>query len=306
MTKGRGAGDAYAAWYARRCLDGGIADGNVAPESRVRRSGENNDPITVAQCGVLFDQVVVAVLDADAEVVVWSREAVSRRLVPTERVVTALDSYASTGEARLSAAVSNGQVGGDRDSGGSRVDQDAGLTVRGDGDIVDPAEQRSREEHAHRAKVPHDAGPTYFDVGLTVRADAVLSGLRRAIASRCGIGQAGYREPVETQTDMRSAEGDRGNGHSAGDVADERLSSRIVRVVAMIQRSSAIATAGEDMSAATRHSPDHVFIRMVSLLNERVSLVVIGSCSPARDGWGRTATGSARRSMLSAELRRGS
>jgi hypothetical protein len=87
-------------------LDRRVAYGNVASDSRVGGRRKHDDPIGVANRRILLDQIVVAVDDADAEIVVGGREAISRRLVPPERVIAADDSYAAACGSCVATAVS--------------------------------------------------------------------------------------------------------------------------------------------------------------------------------------------------------
>jgi hypothetical protein len=64
--------DARRALDADRGLDARIADGDVASDSRVGCRSGNQNPVRVADGRVLFNGVVVAVENADAEVVVGS------------------------------------------------------------------------------------------------------------------------------------------------------------------------------------------------------------------------------------------
>ena len=98
-----------------RLLDGRIAYGDITPDSGVGRRGKDHDAVRIAVRRVLLDEVVVPIEDADAEVIVGSCEAVSRRLVPPERVVATDDSYAAAGEAWDRAAVSDGHIGPETD-----------------------------------------------------------------------------------------------------------------------------------------------------------------------------------------------
>ena len=90
-------------------LNGRIADYDVAADARVRRRRKNDDPVRVAVGSVLLDEIIVRE-DPDAEIVVGNREAVTSRLVPPERVVASLDSYASAGDVRRGVAVPDGNV----------------------------------------------------------------------------------------------------------------------------------------------------------------------------------------------------
>src|SRR5262245_60149974 len=109
--------DAHAAGNASRKLNRWIPYGDIAANPRVGRRRKNHDPIRVAVGGVLLDDVAVAVEDADAEIIVWTRKAVSRRLVPPERVVAADDSYAAAGQACDSAPISDRHVRSKSDPG---------------------------------------------------------------------------------------------------------------------------------------------------------------------------------------------
>jgi hypothetical protein len=92
--------DACAARNARGKLNRRIADDDIAADSRVGRRRKNDDPVRVAVGGVFLDEIIVTREDPDAEIVVGNRVAVSSRLVPPERVVASLDSYAAAGDGR--------------------------------------------------------------------------------------------------------------------------------------------------------------------------------------------------------------
>ena len=92
--------DASCAGNAHGELNRRIANRHVAPDSGVGRAGAYNDPIRIPNRCVFLDEVVVTREDADAEVVVRSREAVSARLVPPERVIASEDSYPAALQAR--------------------------------------------------------------------------------------------------------------------------------------------------------------------------------------------------------------
>ena len=109
--------DANAAGNAGRKLNRWIPYNDVAADPRVGRRRKNHNPVRVAVGRVLLDDVAVAVEDADAEIIVWSCEAVSRRLVPPERVVAADDSYAAAGQACDSAPISDRHIRSKRDPG---------------------------------------------------------------------------------------------------------------------------------------------------------------------------------------------
>ena len=102
--------DADAAGHAGRLLDRWISYGDIAADPGVGRCRKDHDPIRVAVGSVFLDEVAVSVEDADAEVIVWSCEAVSRRLVPPERVIGADDSYAAAGQACDSAPIPDSHI----------------------------------------------------------------------------------------------------------------------------------------------------------------------------------------------------
>jgi hypothetical protein len=108
--------DAHAPRNADRLLNRWVAYRDVAADARVGRRRKDHDPVGVAVRGVLLDKVVVPVEDADAEVIVWSCEAVSRRLVPPERVIAADDSYAAAGQACDSTPIPDGHIRSKSDS----------------------------------------------------------------------------------------------------------------------------------------------------------------------------------------------
>ena len=164
--------DAGAAWNAGRDLNRWIADDDIASDSGIRGRRDDDDAIRVAVGGVLLDEVVVAAEDADAEIVIGSREAVSRRLVPPERVIAAQDSYAAAGQSRLRAAVPDGDIRSERDLGRVGLIPNARLAVGRRRHALDLAEQRSGEEDAIRPKPLDDAWTSNLDVALTARADA--------------------------------------------------------------------------------------------------------------------------------------
>ena len=109
--------DANAAGNAGRKLNRWIPHRDIAADPGVGRRRKNHNPVRVAVGGVLLDDVAVAVEDADAEIIVWSCEAVSRRLVPPERVVAADDSYAAAGQACDSAPISDRHIRSKSDPG---------------------------------------------------------------------------------------------------------------------------------------------------------------------------------------------
>ena len=87
--------DTTARRHARRLLDRWIADRQILSDGVVTRQRKDNDSIRVAHRRVGLDDVVVA---HDAETKVnrrTGRVAVAARLVPPERVIVALDSYAA-------------------------------------------------------------------------------------------------------------------------------------------------------------------------------------------------------------------
>jgi hypothetical protein len=104
-------------------LNGRIADCDVPADSCIGRGWENHDPVGVAVRGVFLDEIIVARDDPDAEIVVRSREAVSSRLVPPERVVASLDSYASAG--RGSIPIPDGNISSEGDSRGGGIHPNA-------------------------------------------------------------------------------------------------------------------------------------------------------------------------------------
>ena len=164
--------DADAARHAGRKLNRWISDGDIATDPCVGRRCKDHDPIRVAVRGVFLDQIVVAVDDPDAKIVVRSCEAVSRRLVPPERVVAADDSYAAAGQACDSAPIPNRDIRSKSDPGRRRGDADAGQTVRRYGDPFDLPEQRAIEQNAITTESLHDAGAADLDVRLSAAVDA--------------------------------------------------------------------------------------------------------------------------------------
>jgi len=102
--------DADAAGHAGRLLNRWISYGDIAADPCISRRRSDHDPIRVAVGSVFLDEVAVSVEDADAEVIVWSCEAVSRRLVPPERVIGADDSYAAAGQACDSAPIPDSHI----------------------------------------------------------------------------------------------------------------------------------------------------------------------------------------------------
>lgn len=130
---------ADAAGHPGRKLNRWIAYGDIATDPRVGRRRKDHDPVRVAVGGVFLDEVAVSVEDADAEIIVWTCETVSCRLVPPERVVAADDSYAAAGQARDSAPISNRDIRSKSDPRRRRRDADAGHTVGRCGDAFDLA-----------------------------------------------------------------------------------------------------------------------------------------------------------------------
>jgi len=164
--------DADAAGHAGRLLDRWISYGDIAADPGVGRRRKNYDPIRIAVGSVFLDDVAIAVEDADAEVIVWTCEAVSRRLVPPERVVAADDSYAAAGQACDSTPIPNRDIRSKSDPGRRRRHADAGHTVRRYGDPFDLAEQRAIEQNAITTESLHDARAADLDVRLSAAVDA--------------------------------------------------------------------------------------------------------------------------------------
>jgi hypothetical protein len=164
--------DADAAGHAGRLLDRWISYGDIAADPGVGRCRKDHNPIRIAVGSVFLDDVAIAVEDADAEVIVWTCEAVSRRLVPPERVVATDDSYAAAGQACDSAPISNRDIRSKSDPGRRRGDADAGHTVRRYGDPFDLAEQRAIEQNSITPESLHDAGSTDLDVRLSAAVDS--------------------------------------------------------------------------------------------------------------------------------------
>ena len=106
---------AATAGNARGLLNGRIPNCDVAAHPGIRGGRQDHDPIGIAVGRIFFDKVIVPGKDPDAEVVVWIREAVSRRLVPPERVIVTLDSYTAAGQPRVGRAVSDRNVCFERD-----------------------------------------------------------------------------------------------------------------------------------------------------------------------------------------------
>jgi hypothetical protein len=178
-------------------LDRGVAYDHIAPNSRVGGRREHDDPVRVANRGVLLDQIVVAVDDADAEIVIGCREAISRRLVPPERVIVADDSYAAARGSCVGTAVSDGNIAFDLNPGRLGIHQNAGLTVCRHGDQFDLADERRCEQDAVRAKPLHEPRPANAHIGLVVRRDAVLVRDNGAATCGGGIGLTGDAEAVQ-------------------------------------------------------------------------------------------------------------
>jgi len=212
--------DARVVRIARRKLNRRITDHHVAAHSRIRCLGKHDDPVAVAVGGVLLDEIIVARDDSDPEIVVRSREAVPSRLVPPERVIAALDSYAAATCGGV--AVPDGNICSQGDSRGRGIYPYARHAVGRRGDIFDFAEQRAGEEDPVRAKPLNHSWSPYLDIALAIRADAHLSSRCRAIAPGRRVGLSGHGETVEAQIDMgASEENARGAGDHACDIADE-------------------------------------------------------------------------------------
>ena len=164
--------DADTAGHSGRLLDRWISYGDIAADPGVGRCRKDYDPIRIAVGSVFLDDVAIAVEDADAEVIVWTCEAVSRRLVPPERVVATDDSKAAAGQACDSAPIPDSHIRSKRDTRRRRRHADAGHTVRRCGDPFDLAEQRAIEQNAITTESLDDAGATDLDVRLTAAVDA--------------------------------------------------------------------------------------------------------------------------------------
>ena len=199
--------DADAAGHAGRLLNRWISYGDIAADPGIGRRRKHHDPIGVAVRGVLLDKVVVPVKDADAEIIVWTCEAVSRRLVPPERVVATDDSYAAAGQVCDSAPIPNRDIRSKSDPRRRRRDANAGHTVRCYGDPFDLAEQRAVEQDSITAESLHDAGSTDLDVRLSAAVDAgFCSRRRRTATSGIRVGWSRNRESIQPQLDMPSGE----------------------------------------------------------------------------------------------------
>src|SRR5439155_26612904 len=96
-----------------------------------------------------------------------------------------------------------------------------GLAVRGGGDPFNASEKGACEKDPASTEALHDTRSPDADVGLPVRADAVLIRNSRATAAvRTRL--AGHREPVEPQLDVRLAEHDaRRASDGAGHIAHQ-------------------------------------------------------------------------------------
>ena len=164
--------DADAAGHAGRLLDRWISYGDIAADPGVGCCRKDHDPIRVAVGSVFLDDVAIAVEDADAEIIVWSCEAVSRRLVPPERVAATDDSYAAAGQACDSAPISDRDIRSKSDPRRRRRHADAGHTVRRYGDPFDLTEQRPIEQNAITTESLDDAGAADLDVRLSAAVDA--------------------------------------------------------------------------------------------------------------------------------------
>ena len=215
--------DAHAPGNAGRLLNRRVAYRDVATNSRVGRRRKHNDPISVAVRGVLLDKVVVPIEDADSEIIVWSCEAVSRRLVPPERVVATDDSYAAAGQACDSTPIPDGNIRSKSDSRRRRGDADARHAVRRCRHPFDLALQRAVEEDPVAAKSLDDAGSANLDVGLRAAVDAGLCRGRCRTATCCiRVGRSRDREAVQPQLDVAAGElNARRTGDGARHVTDK-------------------------------------------------------------------------------------
>ena len=215
--------DADAAGYTGRLLDRWVSYGNIAADPGVGRCRKDHDPIRVSVGSVFLDEVAVSVEDADAEIIVWTCEAISRRLVPPERVVGADDSYAAAGQACDSAPIPDSHIRSKSDTRRRRGHANAGHTVRRCGDPFDLAEQRAVEQDSITAESLHDAGSTDLDVRLSAAMDAgFCCRRRRATARRIRVGWSRDRESVQPQLDVTAGElNARRARDGARDVADE-------------------------------------------------------------------------------------
>lgn len=179
-----------------------IADCDVASDSGVRRRGEYHDAVRIANGRVFFDEVVVTRKDTDAEVVVGSRVAISARLVPPERVIASLDSYASAGESWFGGTVPHCDIGSDAYSRRRGIDPNPGLAVGRGGNPFDFTEQGSGEEDAGGPETLHHSRPPDLYIGLAIGADPKLVCYPRTTAAGCWIGLSGDGEAVEPQVDV--------------------------------------------------------------------------------------------------------
>jgi hypothetical protein len=164
--------DADAAGHAGRLLNRWISYGDIAADPCIGRRRKDHDPIRVAVGSVFLDEVAVSVEDADAEIIVWTCEAVSRRHVPPERVVATDDSYAAAGQVCDSAPIPDSHIRSKRDTRRRRRHADAGHTVRRCGNAFDLAEQRAIEQNAITTESLDDARATDLDVRLSAAVDA--------------------------------------------------------------------------------------------------------------------------------------
>src|SRR5258707_8428216 len=156
--------DAASGRQARRLLDRRIADGQVLPHGVVAGQRKHDDAVRISDGRVGLDDVIAA-HNPDAEV--HRRTAcvsVAARLVPPERVIVALDSYAATrGRCRT---VPHGDVALDADRGRRRIDPNSGHAVGGRRDALHPSLHGREEENPVSLKPLHDTGASNADVAL--------------------------------------------------------------------------------------------------------------------------------------------
>jgi len=213
--------DACSRGKAVGLLNPRIADGHVPADAVVGGGWEHDDAVRVTHRGVRVDQIVVTGHDADAKVGCRAGcVAVPARLVPPERVIAPLDSYAAARVRGL--PVPDRHVRLNADLRRRRIDPNPRHAVRGRRDGLYPSSDTRHEEDAVRLEPLHDAGTTNTDVGLPICADTDVRSDRRALASNCRIDRSRDGEPVQTQDNVRGAERDaRATGHGAGDVTHE-------------------------------------------------------------------------------------
>ena len=97
-------------------LDGWIPHYHVLSDPAGGRGREYYNAVRITDGGVRLDQIIVARKESDPEVGRRTdRVAISARLVPPERVVTSLDSYASAAKPCGGGAVPHGHVPLDAD-----------------------------------------------------------------------------------------------------------------------------------------------------------------------------------------------